>query len=86
MDIGKQKLAGHSIVLFGDEIWDALDLQDSFTEVGGRVVTAYRLERALQLAARPSLSAVAVDLSQVTEHASALCRHLAKTQRAVRFL
>jgi DNA-binding response OmpR family regulator len=78
MDMEKQKLAGHSILLVEDEIWDALDLQDSFTEAGARVVTAYRLERAMQLAERPSLSAAVIDVSRGTEHASTLCKHLAK--------
>jgi DNA-binding response OmpR family regulator len=78
VEMEKQNLAGRSILLVEDEIWDTLDLQDSFMEAGARVVTAYRLERAMQLAERTSLSAAAIDLSQGTEHASALCLDLAK--------
>jgi DNA-binding response OmpR family regulator len=79
MDMGKQDLTGRSILLLvEEEIWDALDLQDSFTEAGARVVTAYRLERAMQLAERTSLSAAVIDVSRTTEHASALCQRLAK--------
>jgi DNA-binding NtrC family response regulator len=78
VEMEKQNLAGRSILLVEDEIWDALDLQDSFMEAGARVVTAYRLERAMQLAERTSLSAAVIDLSQGTERARPLCQHLAK--------
>jgi DNA-binding NtrC family response regulator len=77
-DMEKKNLIGRSILLVEEKISDALDLQDSFTDAGARVVTAYRLERAMQLADRTSLSAAVIDLSQGTEHANALCQHLAK--------
>ena len=82
----KQNLTGCSILLGEDEIWDALDFQDSFTETGAWVVTAYRLERAMQLAERTSLSAAIIDLSQGTKVRECTLPALGNTQCLVRFL
>ena len=44
------ELAGKTILIVQADIPTALDLQDILADEGARIVTAYRLERALQLA------------------------------------
>jgi len=55
-----------------------VDLQDILAHEGARVVTAFRLERALQLAERPTLSAAVIDSALGTENRGALCWRLAE--------
>ena len=74
----KQKLAGCSILIVEPDPSIAIDLQDTFTHEGARVVTAFRLERALQLAERPTLSAAVIDCALGTEDRGALCWRLAR--------
>lgn len=74
----KQKLAGHSILIVEPDPFIAIDLQDTFAHEGARVVTAFRLERALQLAERPALSAAVIDSALGAEDREALCWRLAE--------
>jgi CheY-like chemotaxis protein len=80
----KQKLAGHLILIVEPDPFVAVDLQDTFADEGAQVVTAFRLERALQLAERPALSAAVIDSAFSTEDRGALCRRL--TERKVPFV
>lgn len=74
----KQKLAGHSILIVEPDPFVAVDLQDTLVQEGARVVTAFRLERALQLAERPTLSAAVIDATLGAENRGALCLRLAE--------
>ena len=74
----KQKLAGRSILIVEPDPFIAVDLQDILAHEGARVVTAFRLERALQLAKRPTLSAAVIDSALGTEDRGALCWRLAE--------
>ena len=74
----KQKFAGHSILIVEPDPFIAVDLQDTLAQEGARVVTAFRLERALQLAERPMLSAAVIDSAVGAEDRSALCWRLAE--------
>jgi DNA-binding response OmpR family regulator len=74
----KQKFAGRSILIVEPDPFIAVDLQDTFADEGARVVTAFRLERALQLAERPTLSAAVIDSALGTEDRGALCCRLAE--------
>lgn len=74
----KQKLAGHSILIVEPDPFIAVDLQDTLAQEGARVVTAFRLERALQLAERSTLSAAVIDATLGAEDRGALCWRLAE--------
>ena len=72
----KPKLVGRSILIVDCDLFDAIELQDTFCQEGARVMTAYSSERALQHAERSSLSAAMIDLSIGPEVVGSLCRHL----------
>ena len=74
----RQKLAGRSILIVEPDPFIAVDLQDTFADEGAEVVTAFRLERALQLAERPTLSAAVIDSALGAEDQAALCWRLAE--------
>jgi DNA-binding response OmpR family regulator len=74
----KQKLAGRSILIVEPNLSIAMDLQDTLAHEGARVVTAFRLERALQLAEHATLSAAVIDSALGTEDRGALCWRLAE--------
>ena len=57
------ELAGKTILIVQADIPTALDLQDILADEGARIVTAYRLERALQLAELQDLAGVLIDNS-----------------------
>jgi DNA-binding response OmpR family regulator len=78
LDTEKEKLAGYSILIVEPDPFIAIDLQDTFAHEGARVVTAFRLERALQLAERPTLSAAVIGSTLGTGDRGALCWRLAE--------
>ena len=80
----KQKLSGRSILIVEPDPFIAVDLQDTFVHEGARVLTAYRLERALQLADRPTLSAAVIASALGTADRGALCLRL--VERKVPFI
>jgi DNA-binding response OmpR family regulator len=74
----RRKLANCSILIVEPDLSIAMDLQDILAHEGARVVTAFRLERALQLAERATLSAAVIDSELGTEDRDALCWRLAE--------
>jgi DNA-binding response OmpR family regulator len=72
----RQKLAGRSILIVEPDPFIAVDIQDALADEGARVVTAFRLQRALQLAERPRLSAAVIDCTLGVEDQGALCLRL----------
>lgn len=57
------EVSGHTVLIVEPILEAALDLQDRFTTCGARVLTAYRLEKALQFLGLPFVSGVVVDRS-----------------------
>lgn len=58
----KARLRGQTILIVQNELDSAIPLQDRIVDDGGRVLTAYSLVRALQLAERNALSGAVIDL------------------------
>ena len=56
-------MTGRVILIVEDEPAIAMDLQDAFAGHRARIITAYRLERALELARVATLSAAVIDFS-----------------------
>ena len=65
-------LAGRTILIFEDEPLIALDIADEFQVAGAEVLTATKLEVALQLAATRDLSAAIIDLGLDLEQGAVL--------------
>ena len=61
--VEKADLTGRVILIVEDEPAIAMDLQDAFANHHARIITAYRLERALELARVATLSAAVIDFS-----------------------
>ena len=69
-----RKLSGRSILIAASNIGTALDLQDHLADAGARVFTAYRIERALELAEHTSVAAAVIDSAPGIAPVNALCQ------------
>lgn len=58
----KARLSGQTFLIVQSEIENAIPLQDRIVQDGGRVLTAYSLERALFHATSAPLSGAVIDL------------------------
>ena len=59
----KQDLKGRTVLIVEPDIESALELQDRLADEGATVVTAYRLERALDLAKHARVAGMVINSS-----------------------
>lgn len=75
-DMEIQKLDGRAVLIVEDEIVILMDLQMTFQAAGARVITASRLDQALELSDTDGLQAAVIDFALGTQDGGAVCRHL----------
>ena len=72
----KTKLDGRTILLVEDDLETALDHQDRLADEGARLLTAYRLRSAMQLAERAKFSAAVITCARRSQESDDLCRRM----------
>ena len=72
--MAQRKLRGRSILIAASQLETALDLQDHLVDTGARVLTAYRLQRALEIAEFATIAVI--DIAPSGEPIHELCRRL----------
>jgi DNA-binding response OmpR family regulator len=78
MPMDAVNLKGRSILVVEDEPIIALDIVDSFRQVGASVLSAHNLRDGLRLAGHPDLSAAVLDFGLSDDDGTALCERLAE--------
>ena len=79
-DMERSKFSGKTILVVEPDISSALDVQDCLAAHGARILTAYHLPRALQLASCVRLSGAIIGDDGDSEHRAALCRVLSERE------
>ena len=74
--MAQRKFFGRSILIAASQLETALNLQDQLADTGARVLTAYRLQRALEIAEFASVAVIDIAPSGEPFQAQALCRRL----------